>query len=292
MISPKGPEVAVISRQIANAHTTFNVVCTLVWLPLIAVMVKIVKLIIPGEDQNENQAFQAKFLDEKVIGQPVAAMYLVSQELNRGAELAEGMLDLAKESLTGTNRKEARMEFAGSCSALERLQKNISQYLTKMLSSGAMTEIQAEKTAGLLSVSNNLERITERCSDILQIVEKVQNENRQISDEAVGELKNCFAILNYLFEHAMEAVRTGDWEAARKVSRSKNKMRTAQKQFTKAHMARVKKNLCDSSMLEDFSNLLYNLDRIADNCVSIAEEALDDVIFVNLEEMHKEEGTV
>lgn len=184
------------------------------------------------------------------------------------------------------------MEFAGSCSALERLQKNISQYLTKMLSSGAMTEIQAEKTAGLLSVSNNLERITERCSDILQIVEKVQNENRQISDEAVGELKNCFAILNYLFEHAMEAVRTGDWEAARNVSRSKNKMRKAQKQFTKAHMARVKKNLCDSSMLEDFSNLLYNLDRIADNCVSIAEEALDDVIFVNLEEMHKEEGTV
>ena len=80
-------------------------------------MVKIVKLIIPGEDQNENQAFQAKFLDEKVIGQPFAAMYLVSQELNRGAELAEGMLDLAKESLTGTNRKEARMEFAGSCSA-------------------------------------------------------------------------------------------------------------------------------------------------------------------------------
>ena len=37
---------------------------------------------------------------------------------------------------------------------------------------------------------------------------------------------------------------------------------------------------------------MYNLDRIADNCVSIAEEALDDVIFVNLEEMHKEEGTV
>ena len=98
--------------------------------------------------------------------------------------------------------------------------------------------------------------------------------------------------MNYLFEHAMEAVRTGDWEAARKVSRSKNKMRKAQKQFTKAHMARVKKNLCDSSMLEDFSNLLYKLDRIADNCVSIAEEALDDVIFVNLEEMHKEEGTV
>lgn len=44
-ISPKGPEVEVISRQIANAHTTFNVVCTLVWLPLIPLMVKIVTTI-------------------------------------------------------------------------------------------------------------------------------------------------------------------------------------------------------------------------------------------------------
>lgn len=34
-ISPKGPEIEVISRQIANAHTTFNIVCTLIWLPLI-----------------------------------------------------------------------------------------------------------------------------------------------------------------------------------------------------------------------------------------------------------------
>ena len=33
LISPKGPELEVISRQIANAHTTFNVCCALLWLP-------------------------------------------------------------------------------------------------------------------------------------------------------------------------------------------------------------------------------------------------------------------
>lgn len=41
-ISPKGPEIEVISRQIANAHTCFNVVMTLIWTPLIYLMVKIV----------------------------------------------------------------------------------------------------------------------------------------------------------------------------------------------------------------------------------------------------------
>ena len=50
-VSPTGPEIEVISRQIANAHTTFNIFCTLIWLPLIPVMVKIVNFIIRGKDE-------------------------------------------------------------------------------------------------------------------------------------------------------------------------------------------------------------------------------------------------
>lgn len=46
-ISPKGPEIEVISRQIANAHTCFNITMTLIWIPLIWLMVKIVMAIIP-----------------------------------------------------------------------------------------------------------------------------------------------------------------------------------------------------------------------------------------------------
>ena len=46
-ISPKGPEIEVISRQIANAHTCFNVTMTLLWLPLIWLLVKIVMTFIP-----------------------------------------------------------------------------------------------------------------------------------------------------------------------------------------------------------------------------------------------------
>ena len=46
-LSPKGPELAVIARQIAHAHTLFNVVCTLVWLPLTPLMVRFVCRLVP-----------------------------------------------------------------------------------------------------------------------------------------------------------------------------------------------------------------------------------------------------
>lgn len=45
-ISPKGAQLEIISRQIANAHTIFNIVCTLLWLPFIGVLVSIVKFLI------------------------------------------------------------------------------------------------------------------------------------------------------------------------------------------------------------------------------------------------------
>ena len=49
----------------------------------------------------------------------------------------------------------------------------------------------------------------------------------------------------------------------------------AEKKFNKAHLNRVKNQKCDPAMTGCFSGILYNLDRAADNCVSIAEEALD-----------------
>lgn len=50
-ISPKGAEVSVIARQIANAHTVFNLVMTIIWLPMIGILVKMVMKLIPNEKE-------------------------------------------------------------------------------------------------------------------------------------------------------------------------------------------------------------------------------------------------
>lgn len=49
LVSPKGPELEIISRQIANAHTLFNICCALLWLPLLPWMVRLVCALVPEE---------------------------------------------------------------------------------------------------------------------------------------------------------------------------------------------------------------------------------------------------
>lgn len=280
-ISPSGNEVDVIARQIANAHTCFNIVCTLIWLPLLPVMVKLVTTIIPGKDKLPQTDCKPKFLDEKLLDQPVAAMYLLSQEIGRCADMASDMLNTAKAALHG--KAEDFHTYEVESNQVRNLRNDISDYTAKLLSSGVLTESQSEQTAGLLYVSNNIDRMTEYSQRVTQTVQQVYQSGRKLSASAEQELNECYDTAHDLFDRAVDSVRYGDADMAQQVLTDKKKLRKAQKRFNKAHMARVKAGKCESNLTADFSAILYGLERMVDNSVNIAEETLDSIHFVELE---------
>ena len=280
-ISPSGNEVDVIARQIANAHTCFNIVCTLIWLPLLPVMVKLVTTIIPGKDKLPQTDCKPKFLDEKLLEQPVAAMYLLSQEIGHCADMASDMLNTAKAALHG--KAEDFHTYQVESNQVRNLRNDISDYTAKLLSSGVLTESQSEQTAGLLYVSNNIDRMTEYSQRVTQTVQQVYQSGRKLSASAEQELNECYDTAHDLFDRAVDSVRYGDADMAQQVLADKKKLRKAQKRFNKAHMARVKAGKCESNLTADFSAILYGLERMVDNSVNIAEETLDSIHFVELE---------
>ena len=280
-ISPSGNEVDVIARQIANAHTCFNIVCTLIWLPLLPVMVKLVTTIIPGKDKLPQTDCKPKFLDEKLLDQPVAAMYLLSQEIGRCADMASDMLNTAKAALHG--KAEDFHTYEVESNQVRNLRNDINDYTAKLLSSGVLTESQSEQTAGLLYVSNNIDRMTEYSQRVTQTVQQVYQSGRKLSASAEQELNECYDTAHDLFDRAVDSVRYGDADMAQQVLADKKKLRKAQKRFNKAHMARVKAGKCESNLTADFSAILYGLERMVDNSVNIAEETLDSIHFVELE---------
>lgn len=89
-ISPKGPEIEVISRQIANSHTVFNITMTLIWVCLINVMVKIVMTLIPDGKAVAVDPAKPLYLDEKMTNQPTAALQLVAKEILHISDIVKG----------------------------------------------------------------------------------------------------------------------------------------------------------------------------------------------------------
>lgn len=282
-ISPKGDELDIISRQIANAHTTFNVACTLIWLPLIPVMVKIVKFIIRGEDKKNSDGFVAKYLDDKAMSQPAAAIYMAAKEISRLSVHAGKMIGAMKNAIEKRNITDIRDKYVDEHDKVKELQNIIVDFITKLISSGNLTEKQAEQAAGLMVVSNNIERIADRCDEVDGLYKKILDNGQLLSDAVIADLTACMDMTEKLFGESMNAIITGDSETPDKVAADKKKIRKLQRQAGKAHLARVKKNTCVRSLTADYSALLYSMDRMADNCISIAEEAIDDFTFDKLD---------
>ncbi len=172
---------------------------------------------------------------------------------------------------------------------MESLQKAITQYITQLLSHGSLTEAQTEQTAGLLGIVTDVEHLNERAGEVMELVQIIDDGGRSLSDEAAADLRRSFVITEELFKNAFAAVVNGDGAMAQNVIRDKEKMHKICRQFSKAHLARVKKKTCDASLTSVFSEILENLERMADSCANIAEAALDHISIVEIENNAKPE---
>lgn len=272
-ISPKGPEINVISRQIANAHTTFNVVCTLVWIPLLPLMVKIVKRIIPDKSGAPAKKRETA-LDIRVISQPAAALTLVQAEIGRELAGIRGLLSSMGALLAGTQSDAAA--FGQALTEQKESCRDVSEYISAMFSIGSLTREQSEEASGYLVLSNNADRICDRCHDIAVHAQDLESRGVSFSKEAGKELDDCLAIVEKIYADtaSLLSATPPSIEDASRISRAKVRLRKNIKAIEKAHLARVKEKKCDASLTPVFTDILYNMDRISDNCLSLSEEAL------------------
>ena len=284
MISPKGNELDVISRQIANAHMSFNIINTLIWLPLLPVMVKIVMFIVRDDKEVSIEDYKEKsFLDKNVISQPIAAMYLVSQEIRRAGRLVSEMIGNMKATVMNNDSK-ALAELEKNAKLVTEIDENTVSYISGMFSNGSLTEEQSSTTAGLLYVLNDIARVSKRCEDASPVIRAKLEGKYKFSKDAVEELGKVIDNVEIMYRTSIVSLENGDTKTARKVFDYRKELRNMEKKFNKNHLKRLRKNNCKPEFTYPFSNMLHSLERIGDSCSGMVEEVMDNVRFLELEE--------
>ena len=276
MISPKGPEVEVISRQIANAHTTFNIVMTLIWTPLLFVMVKLVMRLIPDKKEGEEDPAQPVYLDDRLMAQPAAALQLAAKEILHLAFLVGEQLHLT----TGMVRRKEEGQPAAGIEQREKLKglgSKITEYLSGLFSAGVLTEEQAAQTAGVMYLLGDVERMGELCVDVTLAIEDRDRRKTKYSKEAMKDLEKSLKVIEDMYGAALQVLTTGDEESARKIRKKKEKVLDLDIEMRKGHMDRVSKGKCATEMTGPLNDILHAIDRMGNCCVNIADAALDKV---------------
>ena len=277
-ISPKGNEVDVISRQIANAHTGFNLTMTLIWIPLIPIMVKIVMWLVPDKKNEEQKLLSMpKYLDTKLIAQPTAALLLVAREIMNCSDIVAQMLDKIR-TRGGKNEAEVDAFVQEHAKSLQALNTSINDYLASMYSEGVLNEEQAAQSAGMLYILCDIDRIGQLALDITENLQ-VQNKGKhKYSKEAVKELKKAIDQICTIYRESIQRI-SGDGDITiQDVQSQKESIMNLDEKIRKNHISRVGKGKCDSKLTAPFNEVLHNIDRIGNSCVNLVEVAEDNAI--------------
>ena len=277
-ISPKGPEVEVISRQIANAHTLFNLTMTVVWVCLLGLMVKIVMWLIPDAKDAKVNPLQPAFLDKKVIGQPTAALKLVAKEVLHCSGMVKNMLkDLAGLSKSEDPSLVGKIKEQGQ--TLHALMEAINDYLAELFSAGVLTELQATQTAKLMHVCGDVERMGELATDLTDVITGKIELKYSFSEEAMEDLRKSLNQISKMYGDAMRALEQGEPEEPEKLIRRREKVMDLDINMRKAHMDRVNKGKCKAKLSAPFTRLLHCVDRMGNSCVNLADMAMEHMNF-------------
>lgn len=276
MISSKGPEIEVISRQIANAHTTFNIVMTLLWTPLLGLMVKIVMRLIPEGGNEKDAAEEILYLDERLIAQPAAALQLVAREmLHLGGMVKELLQDTSR--AVRKEEKELLESIIKKGEAVCGCSVRITEYLSNLFSSGVLTEEQVSQTAGMMYVLSDVERMGVLCNAIACSVGSRTEKKNKFSKDARKDLEKSLNVIEEMYSDALDVMVSGNKESAERIRKKREKVLDLDIEMRKSHMDRVSKGKCSAKMTAPLNDVIHSVDRMGNCCVNIADAALSKV---------------
>ncbi|NLC85033.1 MAG: Na/Pi cotransporter family protein, partial [Ruminococcaceae bacterium] len=261
--------VADSMRQgIAISHTFFNIICTLVWLPFIWLLVKIVKVIVPGEDIISRK--QLAFIDYKVVSRPAIALSLATNELVRMTALANEMIRSGREALRNFS-EELIQKTKTDEDMMDFLDNEIVRYLSNIVASGSITPPEASRIAGYMHATNDIERIGDHCENITDIARRLREDNIVFSESAKAELDTAFEFIEGMVGESVTALQDHDLIMAQKIIDSEDIFDKMEADMRSSHLDRLNKKECNPHATVYFLELMHILERISDHCKNIAE---------------------
>ena len=265
------------AAQIANMHTLFNVVTTLLLLPCGGLLVKLAMRILPDREEDKKEGMHLAFLvpepartkQEHPIG--LSAMYLTQlrQELNRMLGMAKDNIATAFQAVLERDPKEVEKAQATE-EYIDFLNKEISQYISK----GMVRETNAKDSSAMSSyfkITGNIERIGDHAMNICEYTQKLADKHIRFSEEAQDEIRAmeqvCLDTLDLLEQ---EGIQPTEWLT--KVSAMEQRIDDMTDEFRRKQLERMRQGACSDEACIIFSELLTDFERIGDHALNIAQE--------------------
>lgn len=269
--SPNNP-----AAQIANMHTLFNIVTTILLIPFGYGMAKVAERILPepvgaAEKEADGMMFMQYIMKmrEGDIGVSAINQEQVYRELKRMMEMSK---DNVHKSFTAFLKQDPSYikGMEDSEEYVDYLNKEISKYISSVITHES-NEAGSRLFGAYLKITGNIERISDHAMNICGYSEIMQRQNITLSEEAKEEtlhMQNiCDKLLSRLLDHDEEIVME-----LTKISALEQKIDDMTEKYRDNMMIRIKNGTCSEEECVLYSEMLTDFERIGDHGLNIAQE--------------------
>lgn len=265
-----------VAAQIANMHTLFNVVTTLLLMPFGYKLAKLATRILPekaGEENDEEMHLEfirpMELKRDNQIGQSAIALSGIKGEIHRMMEMAkinvESSFEAVKSGKTAMLPElEEREEY------IDFLNKEISKYISKILVNESNSK-DAKYISALFKVCGNLERIGDHAINICEYTKRLEERKIKFSAEAVAEIEE----MKKISSQALELIGNLEKDAkkdVKEVAKLEQVIDEMTDEYRAHQITRMQSGKCSDEACVLYSEMLTDFERIGDHILNIAQE--------------------
>lgn len=254
---------------IAVAHSAFNILCTIILLPMSSILEKLAYKLVPETKLPETYTE----LDERLLATPAVA-------LERSHNVAIDMANVAFTSLKNSIEclKSYSPELAASVredeDKTDHYEDIIGTYLVK-LSSNQLSDHDSTEAAKLLKIIGDLERISDHAVTLIASAEEMNTKKLTFSKPAIAELNNLMNAVEKIIDLTASAFTDSNITSASKIEPLEQIIDKLRDNMRNSHIQRLQQGACSIETGFIWADILTNLERTSDHCSNIAGCVID-----------------
>lgn len=262
---------------IAVIHTAFNIITTAYLLPLRKVLEKLAYATIKLDDDEKRimdsrSGNEFALLDDRFLEAPSLAVEHCKQVINKMADISRESLFISM-SLIGGYDEEQALRVGELETRADKYEDALGTYIMKISTKNLKKE-DSEMLNVMLHCIGDFERISDHACNICDSARELQQKNMQFSPKAETELDILSSAVREAVDISFDAFKSNNKNEADKVEPLEELIDTLAVELKARHIRRLREGKCTIELGFAHSDILNNLERVADHCSNIAVDVI------------------
>ncbi len=251
--------------SIAITHTLFNIFSTVILLPFCKLIEKLATITFKDSKVVEDDRF--RILDDRFLSVPGFAVEKSKELLVDMIKVTGKSVNLALDKLLSYD-EETDKYIKEQENLVDNYEDKLGSYLVKLASHKLSVEDSNEVTS-LLHIIGDVERISDHACNLFEASKEIFNKNINFSENAKQEIGVISDAVKEIVQLSADAIEKEDDSVAIKIEPLEQIIDKLKYKMKKNHIERLQSNECTIELGFVYSDIITNLERIADHCSNI-----------------------